>query len=58
MVLPALELPDAPSFRSVFTGQSRVCNTNVRFAGWSWLVDLEHFVNRLNRFWIPVWAEV
>ena len=20
--------------------------------------DLEHFVNRLNRFWIPVWAEV
>ena len=19
---------------------------------------LEHFVNRLNRFWIPVWAEV
>jgi 3-hydroxyisobutyrate dehydrogenase-like beta-hydroxyacid dehydrogenase len=22
------------------------------------MITLEHFVNRLNRFWIPVWAEV
>lgn len=29
-------------------------------ASWAHIREdlLEHFVNRLNRFWIPVWAEV